>query len=311
MPSTLSYYLNKLTTLKRASLKGSKAPHKPILLLSVLQSMDAGEITTNQIAITPQLVARFKDNWNWLVGSSHFKPNFALPFFHLQGDGFWHLQTYPGQEILLTSSLSIRSFAQLKEAVAFAYLDSDLYELLTNNSTKADIYNHLLLHYFGNIQQQYPPQNLFETITKQVLNEAPVSYGNTILDEEEQFVRSGVFKKTIPQVYNYTCSITGMQIVSGYDIQMVDACHIVPFSATQNDSITNGISLSPTMHRAFDRGLIAIGDNYEILVSNSFTENKFSNIKAYQNQTIILPKHTNYYPSLDNIAWHRLHIFKQ
>lgn len=310
MPSSLPYYTQQLSKLQRASLKGSKAPHKPILLLSVLQSIDAGEIIINQIAITPQLVARFKDNWNWLVGSSSFKPNFALPFFHLQGDGFWHLQTYLGKEILLTSSLSIRSFAQLKEAVAFAYFDNDLFELIINTVTRGQLYHHLLLHYFGNTPQQYPTQNLFETLTNQVLNEAPVSYGNSVIDEEEQFVRSGVFKKTVPLVYNYTCSISGMQIVSGYDIQMVDACHIVPFSVTQNDNITNGLSLSPTLHRAFDRGLIAISNSYEILVSNSFTENVASNLRTFNNQQILLPKDSKHYPSLENIAWHRQYVFK-
>ncbi|WP_201288840.1 HNH endonuclease signature motif containing protein [Polaribacter septentrionalilitoris] len=39
---------------------------------------------------------------------------------------------------------------------------------------------------------------------------------------------------------------------------MIDACHIVPFSISNDDTIPIGISLSPNLYRAFDRGLITI-----------------------------------------------------
>ena len=74
-------YLRILSRLNRASKNGIKAPHKPVMLLSVIQSIACGEIIENKIEITPQLVARFKDNWNWLVNEDFFKPNFALPFY--------------------------------------------------------------------------------------------------------------------------------------------------------------------------------------------------------------------------------------
>jgi hypothetical protein len=35
-----------------------------------------------------------------------------------------------------------------------------------------------------------------------------------------------------------------------------------------NRSISNGLALSPTFHRAFDRDLIAISDNYRVLVQD-------------------------------------------
>jgi putative restriction endonuclease len=39
---------------------------------------------------------------------------------------------------------------------------------------------------------------------------------------------------------------------------MVDACHIVPFYKTYNNHPTNGIALCPNLHRAFDKGAIAV-----------------------------------------------------
>ena len=76
----LSHYLLKFGQLNRATLDGVKAPHKPILLLSIIQSIQCGDFPENKIFITAQLVARFKDNWKGLVAGTAFKPNFALPF---------------------------------------------------------------------------------------------------------------------------------------------------------------------------------------------------------------------------------------
>lgn len=306
-------YLRILSKLNRASKNGIKAPHKPVLLLSVIQSIACGEIIENKIEVTPQLVARFKDNWNWLVNDYFFKPTFALPFYHLTSDKFWCLQTYTGKEILLTSSLSIRSFSQLREAVAYAFLDDNLFALLQDVESRNALYLFILEFYFKTSNPAELQPGLFEEVTEQILHEPSVVYQDLIekADEEEIFIRCGVFKRVVPQIYNYTCCISGMHIISGYDIQMVDACHIVPFAVSHNDTVSNGISLSPNMHRAFDRGLVSVNSDYKVIVSNSFTEHSAdASIKPYEGKSIVLPIQNTYYPSLQNLQWHRENIFK-
>ena len=141
---------------------------------------------------------------------------------------------------------------------------------------------------------------------RQILHESPVEYKREIAasDEEEIFVRSGVFKKVIPRVYNYTCCISGMKIIATRDIQMIDACHIVPFAESHDDTIKNGISLSPNFHRAFDRFLITINNRYEIIVSEHFTESASYSIRAFHGRKIYLPDDLQYQPSVDNLNWH-------
>ena len=305
-------YLKILSKLNRASKNGIKAPHKPVLLLSVIQSIACGEIIENKIEVTPQLVARFKDNWNWLVNDYFFKPTFALPFYHLTSDKFWCLQTYTGKEILLTSSLSIRSFSHLREAVAYAFLDDNLFALLQDVESRNALYLFILEFYFKTSNPAELQPGLFEEVTEQILHEPSVVYQDLIekADEEEIFIRCGVFKRVVPQIYNYTCCISGMHIISGYDIQMVDACHIVPFAVSHNDTVSNGISLSPNMHRAFDRGLVSVNSDYKVIVSNSFTEHSAdASIKPYAGKSIVLPIQNTYYPSLENLQWHRENIF--
>lgn len=311
----LSLYQTKLSRLNRATINNVKAPHQPILLLSVIQSIACGEIIGNRIEITPELVARFKDNWSLLVHNDFFQPRFALPFYHIDRNKgkFWHLQTNPGKEIVLTSSFSVRSFAQLKEAVSYAYLDEPLFALLAAAETREIIYEFLLDIYFPKRQFHGVQLPLFEKFAGQILQDTAALYKKEIeaADEEEIFIRSGVFKKVVPQIYNNGCSISGMRIISGYNIQMVDACHIVPFAISHDDTISNGISLSPNLHRAFDRGLLSIDDDYRVMISSGFTEEISPNsLSAFEGKRIQLPEKNEYHPLIDNLRWHRKEIFK-
>ena len=298
-------YIQKFRKLN-VSRSNGVAPHKPILLLSVIQLIEQGEIRENKICITPELVAAFKSNWHGLVTSDHFTANFSLPFFHLKTDGFWHLQTYPGTAILLTSSASIKSFAALKNAVNYAWLEDELYQLLQNTTDRNLLRQVLLDTYFNAHSISGNSYDLLNKIELQILNEPSVEYQRVALkaDEEETFIRSGVFKKVIPSIYDHTCCISGMRIISTRDVQMIDACHIVPFSESHDDTITNGISLSPNFHRAFDRHLITIDKQYRVVVSDSFAEAETHFIKHFHGKQIILPKEVKYYPSLENLGRH-------
>ncbi len=146
-----------------------------------------------------------------------------------------------------------------------------------------------------------------------MLNEPAIIYKKEILslDEEEIFIRKGAFKKIVPRIYNQSCCISGMRIISSFAIQMVDACHIVPFSESHDDTITNGISLCPNLHRAFDRGLIAIDNDFNLMISEKFTEGGVDySITQYANKKLMLPTDEKYYPAINNLEWHRENIFK-
>lgn len=304
---TLGCYLKRFSQLKRATVSGEKAPHKPILLLAVIRQFESNRIIANRILITPELVADFKDLWHQLVIGEKFSSNFSLPFFHLQSDEFWHLQTKAGLQLLKTSSGSIRSFSHLKQVVDCAYLDDDLYHLLLNKYD-CEIFRHAILNtYFPHHRSLASENHLISRIVQQILHEPAKAYQNRALsfDEEEVFIRSGIFKREVPKIYNHTCCISGMRIISE-DIQMVDACHIVPFAESHDDTITNGISLCPNLHRAFDRGLLSIGEDYRVMLK-PFIENEDNlySVKQFADKPILLPKNKTYFPSQYNLAKHR------
>ncbi len=303
--NSLQHYSAAFSKLNRGYVGGERAPHKPVLLLAVIDSIEAGEAFENRICITPELVARFKDVWSRYVDSAGFSPNFTNPFYHLTGDRFWHLQTRSSEAARLTSSRSPKSFSGLQAWVEYAYLDEALFKLLVQRETREVLRGVLLQTYFpGKTGAQ---TGYIAIVEQQILHEDSVAYRKlaTGLDEEEIISRSAVFKRVVPRVYNYTCCISGMRLISTTPVQMVDACHIVPFAESHDDTIANGISLCPNLHRAFDRGLLRIDEEYRVRVSDVFTEAESSyTLRGLEGKPILLPQQREWWPGKENLAAH-------
>jgi putative restriction endonuclease len=161
-------------------------------------------------------------------------------------------------------------------------------------------------------------QNIYiREIQSQIVNELQTDYNKRIIKikqemdleqfQEEIYIRSNIFKREIPKVYNNTCCISGMRVDAIENVSMIDACHIIPFSESYNDTISNGIALCPNLHRAFDRGLLAISNDYIVQINNIFNEPNLSmyNLKQFDGVRILLPENAEYHPSIDAFSNHR------
>ena len=173
----------------------------------------------------------------------------------------------------------VKSVDTLSRLVEYAVLSDDVFALLLHVENRLIITNYILTYFFPEAQSYYLAQkgsyeSYYSSLQQLVLNDPEVKYKRIeVITEEDVFVRSHLFKRYIPQVYNDTCTVTGMQIRSTFNYNFVDACHIVPFSLSHDDKVTNGLALCPNMHRAFDRGLIAVDDNYRVYIFSSVRDN--------------------------------------
>ena len=111
------------------------APHKPLLLLSVIDLFAEGSIGENLIPLTPLLHDTFNDYWNRVMPRDR-RGNIAMPFFHLTGDRFWHLVPQPGSENVVQSGRRLRSIRLLHDHTAGARLDDVLYDLLASEQPR-------------------------------------------------------------------------------------------------------------------------------------------------------------------------------
>lgn len=116
-------------------------------------------------------------------------------------------------------------------------------------------------------------------------------------------VRDNSFRDRILDVYKDKCAICGLQM------NMVEACHIIPVGNDGTDEIINGIALCHNHHKSFDSGLIVINEEYYIILSYSKIEDiKKTNVlgglvdfikNSRIGEKIFLPDDSKFYPNTD------------
>ena len=71
---------------------GKPAPHKALLLLSVIDLVESGVIVDNHIEHSDILINTFNANAKkFYANSPVFKPEVTKPFYHMQHESFWRL----------------------------------------------------------------------------------------------------------------------------------------------------------------------------------------------------------------------------
>jgi putative restriction endonuclease len=126
-----------------------------------------------------------------------------------------------------------------------------------------------------------------------------------------RIVRDRAFRRIILNAYDQRCAVTGLKLINGRGRAEVDAAHIRPVEVNGPDIVNNGIALSGTAHWMFDRGLIGLSDNLEILISRQVNDSE--SIRALVNKTghALPPQRPSQRPHPNFLNWHRENCFKQ
>ncbi|MBR0713678.1 HNH endonuclease [Bradyrhizobium liaoningense] len=124
-------------------------------------------------------------------------------------------------------------------------------------------------------------------------------------------LRDRVFRRIVLRAYDERCAITGLKLINGMGRAEVAAAHIRPVEENGPDIISNGIALSGTAHWMFDRGLISLADNLEILISRQ--TNDLDGVRSIINKTghARAPQRISDRPHPHFLRWHREYCFKQ
>src|SRR5271165_4177973 len=86
--ATREKWLAKLAKLK-IDRKGNPAPHKPLLLLVVIELAEQGLLPEKVLPLSPELAFQFSTYWPIVAYRRTQAPDVRYPFFHLQSDGCW------------------------------------------------------------------------------------------------------------------------------------------------------------------------------------------------------------------------------
>lgn len=121
--------------------------------------------------------------------------------------------------------------------------------------------------------------------------------------------RDQSFARLVKAAYKGRCAISGLDLRNGGGRAEVQAAHIRPVKDKGPDVVINGLALSGTLHWMFDRGLISVGENLEILVS----ENKVSPEIRWRLITptgkLHLPENPRHHPHPEYLRYHRENVF--
>ena len=121
-----------------------------------------------------------------------------------------------------------------------------------------------------------------------------------------QKLRDIRFRQRVLEAYEHKCAFTGL-CIKGIEGQLgLEAAHILSVQKNGPDTISNGLALTHTAHLMFDQFLLAIDDEYKLLISDQCAiPDRFMKILKPATDGILLPRDKRKKPSLGFIRLHR------
>nr|MCC5648054.1 hypothetical protein [Nostoc sp. CHAB 5824] len=244
----LSRYLNAFGSLNQNSNPDwGKAPHKPVLLLAVLDEIERGTIDANFIELNESLMLAFQYRWQSLVPPKTWKDKIAMPFRFMIHEGFWTL-TKNGSLVSAQSLGSSPTIRQLTTDVDGAVLSGDLWQLLQDPTALQALRAHLLQTYFPQTQTaaaaQLPANPVdyeIERLKAEAQSKFRIREVRDLPDSVGYYVRHRLFPKVIKDLYKNSCAVCALHVTTDDGKTLVDAAHIMPFYQFHNDDPRNGI----------------------------------------------------------------------
>jgi putative restriction endonuclease len=277
-----------------------------------------GSMSTNFIEPSFEVLDTFNVYWSRIMPTGT-KGNMAYPFCRLQSDGFWHLVPNEGYRPPIECDL-ISSMTRLREMVAGARLDDELYRLLLQPEAR-EVLRAVIL------ETSFDPQ-IHPTLLEQGrVNIEAHQYSRRLIEEPEigaryteaeeaagersSQVRDQGFRKAIVGLYNHRCALCGIRMLTPDGHTIVEAAHIVPWSESHDDRPTNGLALCRLCHWFFDEGFMSVGKAYEVLVSLrvSTEQNLPGHILTLTERQIFRPDEQVFWPRQENLRWHRKYSY--
>jgi len=295
--------------------QGRASPHKVCMLLAALDLARSGSLIDNRIGYGPALLERYGQLFA-AVRTSGDHPNPYFPFFHLAGrlrggiESFWHLQPLPGRETALGTLRTARSHADIVDNVAWAWLDPALFDLLQQPEAVESLAETLSNRWFDrglqDLQAVAGRQGTVSRYERLLREIGPLpSNAPKVCEPVAPAVRSAAFRRVVLQAYDYRCAASGLRMVLDNTEALVEAAHIRPFFDSADDDPRNGLALTPNMHWAMDRNLIAPGPDYCWHVSRALDRRipDFRPLLELDGQPLLPPQWPRLLPRQDVLAW--------
>ena len=138
------YYSKGIESVRQKRINGETIVAKPVLMVAIIDGIDANVFMNNQFVLNDWIEERYKKLMAQFTKNSQFDGTTGIekPFWHLETDGFWHLN-YQGEQL---SKSHTPSKAWIKDNVDFDYYDEPLWIILQNKVWRMKLRNYIIEH---------------------------------------------------------------------------------------------------------------------------------------------------------------------
>jgi putative restriction endonuclease len=288
-------WAERVTTLRRWTRGGERAPHKPLLLLYALGHFQ-------RHGNEPILFSEAEEQLGRLLREfgPPRKTTPAYPFHHLASDGLWLVTTESGEG-------STASPAALRARRAAGQFAPDLAWSLRSDPQLLPQLARILL------DTNFEP-SLHEDICAEAgldLETAEISgYPHARLGKRR---RDPGFRAGVLVAYEYKCAFCGYDGWLDGTMVGLDAAHVRWWALGGPDEIANGLCLCALHHKLFDKGVLGITDGQQVAVSAHFVgrgQTAESLVLSLTGREVSLPQKG--FPPIApaHACWHTREVFR-
>ncbi|MFE6200095.1 phosphorothioated DNA-binding restriction endonuclease [Streptomyces sp. NPDC057838] len=285
-------WLERIAALRQWARNGTRAPHKPLLLLYALGRFQEDADRGLRYTAVEQDLQRLLTEY----GPPH-KTTPAYPFHHLTSDGVWEVRTDRGPG---SPGSGIRD---LRETGATGRLTPDLRAALRRDPDLLGRIARLLL------DLHFPPSLHGELCEAVGLDLEPAEAELVAAARRRRDPR---MRDLVLTAYEYRCAFCGYDGRIGAVPVGLEAAHVRWWAFGGPDEIENGLCLCSLHHKLFDKGVLGVGDDHRILVSQRFVGHSAAareHVTALAGRPLVGPQPGASPVAAEHRDWHARQVF--
>ena len=273
--------------------KGTRAPHKPLLILMALGEIQRGNTGfIPYTSIEPKLKGLLIDFGPY---RKSYYPN--LPFTKLANDGLWQLN----EPNLIDTKQDYTSKFLREHHLAGKFPEHVIQQLIKDPELLKSIAEIIL--------EQNFPDTLYQDILDAVGLDLTLTLSERIIKPIRK--RDPHFRESILKAYEYQCAVCGFSVRLRHQLLALEAAHIMWHQAGGPDVEVNGLALCATHHKLFDMGAFTVTEDLKMLVSDEVNGIGAQDwLLRHDGKSIKPPQKRSFYPNPEYTAWHVNEVFK-
>ena len=286
------------------SVRGRRAPHKPLLIIWAIGRCLKGEPRLAPFSLVDSELTRLIRRFGPHSGTIHTEP----PFWRLQNDNVWEIDR-PHLVRLTTSGDALRGDLN-KHNIHGGLIESDYDRLRNDPGLALGIVDALLVAHF--------PYSLHDDILRATGLHEQGDSPSRISDVENYYTtrryrqRDSDFREMMLDAYGNQCAVCEFAVRIDDSPVAIEAAHIRWHSSEGPSDVRNGLVLCSLHHKLFDYGAFTLLPDLKVFVSSAAGGQGLQDtLRKYHDTYLhVFPDDARLRPASEFLEWHTSEVFR-